>query len=115
MILFFYLHTVMAIMENAKKIMKKVTHNLDQTFMMHRDIISKINQMDKVSRKKATMGIFGKSGDGKSSLLNAVLGKKDLLPSDSYGACTAVITQVEANLEDSNYMAEIQLFSKEVS
>ncbi|ROL44239.1 Tripartite motif-containing protein 35 [Anabarilius grahami] len=69
--------------------------------------------MDKVSRKKATMGIFGKSGDGKSSLLNAVLEKMDFLPSGSYGACTAIITQVEANLTDSNYIAEIELFSKE--
>ncbi|XDV34055.1 hypothetical protein PO909_004265 [Leuciscus waleckii] len=86
-------------MENAKKIMKTVTHN--------------INQMDKVRRKKVSVGIFGKSGDGKSSLLNAVLGKKDLLPSDSYGACTAIVTQVEANLDDANYIAEIELFSKE--
>ncbi|XP_056124364.1 nuclear GTPase SLIP-GC-like [Rhinichthys klamathensis goyatoka] len=100
-------------MENAKKIMKTVTHNLDQAFMMHRDIISKINQMDKIRRKKVTIGIFGKSGDGKSSLLNAVLGKKDLLPSDSYGACTAIVTRVEANLDDANYIAEIELFSKE--
>ncbi|XP_048017774.1 nuclear GTPase SLIP-GC-like [Megalobrama amblycephala] len=103
----------MEIMENAKKIMKSVTDNLDQSFLMYRDIISKINQMDEVSRKKATMGIFGKSGDGKSSLLNAVLEKRDFLPSGSYGACTAIITQVEANLTDSNYIAEIELFSKE--
>ncbi|XP_051746303.1 nuclear GTPase SLIP-GC-like isoform X28 [Ctenopharyngodon idella] len=79
---------------------------------MIRDIISKINQMDKVNRK-ATIGIFGKSGEGKSSLLNAVLGKADLLPSGCFGACTAVVTRVEANLEDSKYIAEIELFSKE--
>ncbi|KAK7149265.1 hypothetical protein R3I94_008784 [Phoxinus phoxinus] len=69
--------------------------------------------MEKVSRKKTTIGIFGRSGEGKSSLLNAVLGKKDLLPMGCFGACTAVVTQVEANLEDSNYIAEIELFSKE--
>ncbi|XP_067221798.1 nuclear GTPase SLIP-GC-like isoform X2 [Chanodichthys erythropterus] len=107
------LTTDMEIMEHAKKIMKSVTDNLNQAFLMHREIISKINQMNKVSRKKATMGIFGKTGDGKSSLLNAVLEKRDLLPSDSYGACTAIITQVEANLTNSNYIAEIELFSKE--
>ncbi|KAK7139336.1 hypothetical protein R3I93_016469 [Phoxinus phoxinus] len=107
------LTTVMEIMENAKKIMKTVTYNLDQAFMMHSDIISKINQMDKVRKKKVTIGIFGKSGDGKSSLLNAVLKKRDLLPCDSYGACTAIVTQVEANLDDANYIAEIELFSKE--
>ncbi|XDV25625.1 hypothetical protein PO909_029513 [Leuciscus waleckii] len=69
--------------------------------------------MEKVSRKKATIGIFGKSGEGKSSLLNAVLGKKDLVATGCFGACTAVVTQLEANLEDSNYIAEIELFSKE--
>ncbi|KAK7124437.1 hypothetical protein R3I94_018718 [Phoxinus phoxinus] len=103
----------MEIMENAKKIMKTVTYNLDQAVMMHSGIISKINQMDKVRKKKVTIGIFGKSGDGKSSLLNAVLKKRDLLPCDSYGACTAIVTQVEANLDDANYIAEIELFSKE--
>ncbi|XP_051527702.1 nuclear GTPase SLIP-GC-like isoform X2 [Myxocyprinus asiaticus] len=103
----------MEIMNKSKRIMQKVIDNLEQAIMMHRDIISKIDKMDEVSRKKATIGIFGKSGEGKSSLLNAVLGKKDLLPSGCFGACTAVITQVEANLSDSNYSAEIELFSKE--
>ncbi len=96
-------------MENAKQIMKRLTKNL------HSDIISKIDQVDAFSRKKATIGIFGRSGEGKSSLLNAILGKKALLPSGALGACTAVVTQVEANLTDSNYTAEIKLFSKEVS
>ncbi len=90
------------ITENARQILKSVTKNSDQK--------------EKSSRKKATIGIFGTSGQGKSSLLNAILGKQDLLPSDCYGeACTAVVTQVEANLTDSNYIAEIELISKEVS
>ncbi|XP_016396086.1 nuclear GTPase SLIP-GC-like [Sinocyclocheilus rhinocerous] len=87
------------ITENARQILKRVTKNSDQ--------------MDKGSRKKETIGIFGKSGDGKSALLSAVLGKQDLLPSDCLSACTAVVTQVEANLTDSNYIAEIELISKE--
>ncbi|XP_057184476.1 nuclear GTPase SLIP-GC-like isoform X1 [Triplophysa rosa] len=77
--------------------------------MIHRDAFSK---MDKDTRRKATIGIFGRTGEGKSSLLNAVLGQF-LLPSGGFGACTAVITQVEANLNDSNYIAEIELISKE--
>ncbi|KAK7139340.1 hypothetical protein R3I93_016472 [Phoxinus phoxinus] len=107
------LTTDMEIMLKAKQITKRVTDNLDHTIIMHRDIMSKINKMNNVSSKKATIGIFGKSGVGKSSLLSAVLGKKDLLPSGCFGACTAVVTQVEANLTDSNYIAEIELFSKE--
>ncbi|KAK9976514.1 hypothetical protein ABG768_021719, partial [Culter alburnus] len=102
----------MKIMENVKNTINRATDNSYEASMI-RDITSRINQMDKVSRKKATIGIFGKSGEGKSSLLNAVLGEKDLLPSGCFGACTAVVTQVEVNLEDSNYIAEIELFSKE--
>ncbi|KAL1255193.1 hypothetical protein QQF64_013254, partial [Cirrhinus molitorella] len=69
--------------------------------------------MNTVIRKKATICIVGKSGEGKSSLLSAILEKKNLLPSGSFGACTSVITQVEANLNDSNYTAEIEFISKE--
>ncbi|XP_056124293.1 nuclear GTPase SLIP-GC-like [Rhinichthys klamathensis goyatoka] len=87
------------IMEKARQIMNKFPKNVDQ--------------IDKGSRKKATIGIFGTSGEGKSSLLSAILGIKYLLPSGCFGACTAVVTQVEANLTDSNYTAEIELFSKE--
>nr|XP_055075134.1 nuclear GTPase SLIP-GC-like [Misgurnus anguillicaudatus] len=97
----------------AKQILKGITDNLDQDIMMHKDIILKVRQMNEVTGKKATIGFFGKSGEGKSSLLSAVLGKKNLLPSGCFGACTAVITQVEANLSDSNYKAEIEFFSKE--
>ncbi|KAI2653071.1 putative 149 kDa protein [Labeo rohita] len=75
-----------------------------------RDAIAK---MDKDKRRKETIGVFGKTGQGKSSLLNAILGLHYLLPSGCFGACTSVVTQVEANLTDSNYAAEIELISKE--
>ncbi|KAL1255191.1 hypothetical protein QQF64_013252 [Cirrhinus molitorella] len=86
------------IIENARQILQRVSNS---------------DEIDKDSRKKTTIGIFGKSGEGKSSLLSAILGKKELLPSGCFGACTAVVTQVEANLIDSNYTAEIEFFSKE--
>ncbi|KAK2887545.1 hypothetical protein Q8A67_015773 [Cirrhinus molitorella] len=103
----------MGIMEKAKNIMKRVTDNLVHTIIKHNDIILKINKMHTVSRKKATIGIIGRTGEGKSSLLSAILGEKDLLPSGCFGACTSVVTQVEANLTDSDYTAEIELISKE--
>ncbi|XP_073677417.1 nuclear GTPase SLIP-GC-like [Garra rufa] len=86
------------IMENARQILQRV---------------STLDEIDKGNREKVTIGIFGKSGEGKTSLLNAILGKQYLFPSGCLGACTAVVTQVEANLTDSNYTAEIKLFSKE--
>ncbi|XP_026145564.1 nuclear GTPase SLIP-GC-like isoform X2 [Carassius auratus] len=91
--------TTNMIIENARQILQRVTKSSDLN--------------DKGSRKKATIGVFGKSGEGKSSLLSAILGKLYFLPSGCFGACTAVVTQVEANLDDSNYTAEIELFSKE--
>ncbi|KAF4115115.1 hypothetical protein G5714_002604 [Onychostoma macrolepis] len=77
------------------------------------DAVSKLNKTDKDSIKKATIGMFGRTGVGKSSLINAILGEKYLLPSSCTSACTSVITQVEANLSDSNYTAEIEFISKE--
>ncbi len=74
-----------------------------------------MDKMDKDNRRKETIGVFGKTGEGKSSLLNAILGLDYLLPSGCFGACTSVVIQVEANQTDSNYTAEIELISKEVS
>uniref|UniRef100_A0A8C1Y1F3 Dynamin N-terminal domain-containing protein n=1 Tax=Cyprinus carpio TaxID=7962 RepID=A0A8C1Y1F3_CYPCA len=117
------LTTDMAIMVQTKKIMDGVNakiqtvKNIDQPMTTLKsyivDVISKMDQIDKDNRRKATIGIFGQSGHGKSSLINAILGEEDLLPPGSLGACTAVVTQVEANLDDSNYTAEIELYSKE--
>ncbi|XP_017207878.3 uncharacterized protein nuggc.1 isoform X4 [Danio rerio] len=113
----------MEILNMTKKIMNEVnvrfqnikstdqtTNEIKNTIL---DSIAKMNEMDKDKRRKETIGVFGKTGEGKSSLLNAVLGLEGLLPCGSLGACTAVITQVEANLEDSEYKAEIELISKE--
>ncbi|RXN15447.1 nuclear GTPase SLIP-GC-like protein [Labeo rohita] len=89
------------IMKNAKQIMKKVIDKLHHTISMHNDIISKINKMYTVNIKKTTIGIVGRSGEGKSSLLSAILGKKNLMPSGSFGACTSVVTQEwEKELKD---------------
>ncbi|XP_056596860.1 nuclear GTPase SLIP-GC-like isoform X2 [Triplophysa dalaica] len=105
--------------KTAKRIMERIklkvqatqgTDNTTTTIKTH--ILDAISKMDK-DRKKATIGIFGRTGEGKSSLLNAVLGDESLLPSGGFGACTAVIIQVEANLNDSNYIAEIEFISKE--
>ncbi|XP_056596862.1 nuclear GTPase SLIP-GC-like [Triplophysa dalaica] len=101
------------IMEEIKEKVQAI-QDTDPTFTtIKTHILDAISKMDKDTRRKTTIGIFGRTGEGKSSLLNAVLGDQFLLPSGGFGACTAVITQVEANLNDSNYIAEIDLISKE--
>ncbi|XP_056335147.1 nuclear GTPase SLIP-GC-like [Danio aesculapii] len=101
---------IMALVKKKVQAMK----NADETKTELQNYIEEaISRMNKNSRTKKTIGILGESGQGKSSLLNAILEKQYLLPSGCYGACTAVITQIEANLIDTNYKAEIELISKE--
>ncbi|XP_039599098.1 nuclear GTPase SLIP-GC-like isoform X2 [Polypterus senegalus] len=59
------------------------------------------------------IGIFGKTGTGKSSLINALLNEICLLPTSSRQACTSCIVQVQAHENNYEYRAEIELISKE--
>ncbi|XP_035382683.1 nuclear GTPase SLIP-GC-like isoform X1 [Electrophorus electricus] len=97
----------------TKEKMKKVEHNFKKN-SFHDYIRETITKLDETlnKKKKTTVGVFGKTGAGKSSLINAVLGGRDLLPSGTICACTSVIIQIEANVTDSNYTAEIEFISK---
>ncbi|XP_068575163.1 nuclear GTPase SLIP-GC-like, partial [Cebidichthys violaceus] len=63
--------------------------------------------------KREVVGVFGKTGAGKSSLINAVIGVKDLLPSGDVRSCTSVMIKVEANMRNSKYEANIEFITKE--
>ncbi|XP_035763941.1 nuclear GTPase SLIP-GC-like, partial [Neolamprologus brichardi] len=62
--------------------------------------------------KRELVGVFGKTGAGKSSLINAIIEEKNLLPSGSINACTSVMIKVEANTHN-KYEAEIEFITKE--
>ncbi|XP_065820885.1 nuclear GTPase SLIP-GC-like [Labrus bergylta] len=68
---------------------------------------------DLETEKRELVGVFGRTGAGKSSLINAVIGEDDLLPSGDLTACTTVIIKVEANKQNQNYEAEIEFITKE--
>ncbi|KAG7465983.1 hypothetical protein MATL_G00160000 [Megalops atlanticus] len=64
--------------------------------------------------KKIYIGFFGKTGAGKSSLINAILNEDQLLPSGGcFSACTSVFVHVQANTESNKYKADIEFISKE--
>ncbi|TDH02908.1 hypothetical protein EPR50_G00157490 [Perca flavescens] len=69
--------------------------------------------LDLETDKRELIGVFGKTGAGKSSLINAVIGVKNLLPSGSVSACTSVMIKVEANKENQKYVADIEFITKE--
>lgn len=73
-----------------------------------------ISNLETSCKIKTKVGVFGKSGVGKSSLINTILGEQELLPSSTIMACTSVVIQVETNATDSEYKAKIEFIPKTV-
>ncbi|XP_039596729.1 nuclear GTPase SLIP-GC-like isoform X2 [Polypterus senegalus] len=72
-----------------------------------------VNLREKNIYEEIFIGIFGKTGTGKSSLINALLNEICLLPTSSRQACTSCIVQVQAHENNTQYRAEIEFISKE--
>ncbi|XP_029903638.1 nuclear GTPase SLIP-GC-like [Myripristis murdjan] len=110
--------TVLATSEEAKmltevkEIMKNVCGKLDKETDTELNAFLKGEIKDLETPRKETVGVFGKTGAGKSFLINAIIGAKNLLPSGKVTACTSVVTKVEANEGSSDYVAEIEFISK---
>ncbi|EFW99113.1 hypothetical protein CMQ_5534 [Grosmannia clavigera kw1407] len=62
------------------------------------------------------IGIVGRTGSGKSSVINAVLDEDRVLPTNGLRACTAVVTEISWNSSDreaERYRAEIEFVQPE--
>ncbi|KAI8170264.1 Nuclear GTPase SLIP-GC [Colletotrichum sp. SAR 10_70] len=83
--------------------------------------LSWIQQMKDVRERaaqsgKVIIGVFGNTGDGKSSCINALLGEESLLPTSGRRACTACVTELSYNDDDdpeNPYRAQIDFISRE--
>lgn len=61
---------------------------------------------------KVVIGVVGATGSGKSSIINAVLGETQLVPTNCMRACTAVVTEISWNESPTNYRAKIEFVSR---
>ncbi|XP_019213459.1 nuclear GTPase SLIP-GC isoform X2 [Oreochromis niloticus] len=99
------------ILSNVKNIMAFVHSRLNEQDKLCAFLKKKISDLE--TNKRELVGVFGKTGAGKSSLINAIIKEKNLLPSGSVNACTSVMIKVEANTYSSKYEAEIEFITKE--
>ncbi|KAF3703924.1 Nuclear GTPase SLIP-GC [Channa argus] len=99
------------VLNEVKKIMEQLKDSLNKEDGFHVFLKKKIKDLKR--DKREVVGVFGETGAGKSSLINAIIGKKDLLPSGRVSACTAVMIKLEFNMCKQNNEAEIEFIPKE--
>ncbi|XP_041069421.1 nuclear GTPase SLIP-GC-like isoform X2 [Carcharodon carcharias] len=103
----------------TKKVVEAVLEKLEQVSPNGSDeeellfaLKKKTQQLkEKCLLENIYIGVFGQTGAGKSSLVNAVLEEESLLPTSSTGACTSAITKVQSG-RGRKFKAEIE-FLKE--
>uniref|UniRef100_A0A669DRH7 CCHC-type domain-containing protein n=1 Tax=Oreochromis niloticus TaxID=8128 RepID=A0A669DRH7_ORENI len=98
------------ILSDVKDIMRRVSERIHGRDKLSTFLKDKIKDLE--TEKRHLVGVFGKTGAGKSSLINAIIKKRRLLPSGSVSACTSVIIKVEAT-SGSKYEAHIEFITKE--
>ena len=98
------------LISEIKPILKKSESNADVSKWM-----GDLNKVQKRTIPKRTVvGVFGNTGAGKSSLINAVLGEDSLVPTSGMTACTSAATELSWNEDDDprrKYTAEVHFIT----
>uniref|UniRef100_A0A3P8RHL4 Dynamin N-terminal domain-containing protein n=1 Tax=Astatotilapia calliptera TaxID=8154 RepID=A0A3P8RHL4_ASTCA len=98
------------ILSDVKDIMRRVSERLHGRDKLSAFLKDQIKDLE--TERRHLVGVFGRTGAGKSSLINAIINKEGLLPSASVSACTSVMIKVEAT-NGSKYEAHIEFITKE--
>ncbi|XP_036004526.1 nuclear GTPase SLIP-GC [Fundulus heteroclitus] len=101
------------ILSEVKNVMTHVLAKLrsEEKTKLNEFLRNKIRDLE--TDKRELVGVFGETGAGKTSLINAVIEERTLLPSGDIAACTSVMIKVEANMSNTNYEAHIEFITKE--
>lgn len=103
----------LVIMSDVKNVMEHVLAKLNNQENTKLNAFLRDKIKDLKTDKRELVGVFGKTGAGKTSLINAVIEEKKLLPSGDVDACTSVMIRVEANMCNTKYEAHIEFITKE--
>ncbi|KAL4234557.1 hypothetical protein ACF0H5_006198 [Mactra antiquata] len=66
----------------------------------------------KLEFPKTVIAVVGNTGAGKSSLMNAVLDQRNILPTSGIRACTAVVVEVIENTTSNDFIADIEFLQR---
>ena len=105
---------VKSILERKQKIIDKLEKTFEE---LPPDEANELkSELQSIAREehdlKFEIALAGNTGAGKSSLLNALLDKRDFLPTSDRAGCTSVVIKLQKN-ERMNFEVDIEFMSKE--
>ncbi|KAI1895083.1 hypothetical protein AGOR_G00102630 [Albula goreensis] len=100
-------------LKQAKQTASQVYNKLTEASCQNKSFIEKVAELlDFNPNNKIYIGLFGRTGTGKSSLINALVKENHLLPSGSLHACTSVFVHVQSDATSNKYKVEIEFLSE---